>query len=238
MNVAVVGYLNTQVDIEHVRASMERHGRVLVRDIFEPQVANALRDAMTGVDWSLSYRDPAGDAALSGASLRAMDAQGRAKLGDDIHTLAQQEFQFSFFSHSMVASAKRGDNDLLTRFVRWMAMEDFLSSMRAMTGIEDLRRVYAQATMYVAGSFLLTHSDEVGNENRRLAYVINLTTQWRPDWGGLLHFCDAQGNVVDTFFPHFNSMSIFKVPQDHFVSYVAPYAQGERLAVTGWLIGT
>jgi Rps23 Pro-64 3,4-dihydroxylase Tpa1-like proline 4-hydroxylase len=76
----------------------------------------------------------------------------------------------------------------------------------------------------------------VGNENRRFAYVINLTRSWRPDWGGLLHFCDEDCNVSETYYPHFNSMSLFAVPQDHFVSFVPPYAQGERLAVTGWLI--
>jgi Rps23 Pro-64 3,4-dihydroxylase Tpa1-like proline 4-hydroxylase len=80
------------------------------------------------------------------------------------------------------------------------------------------------------------HSDETAVERRRIAYVINLTRGWRPDWGGLLHFADDEGNVVDTFFPHFNSLSLFTVPQNHFVSYVAPYAQGKRSAVTGWLI--
>lgn len=229
-------YINTSLDREAARRQLSGRGRTLMRDFFDPVVADALFRALAEVDWSLSYRASAEDRLLSGPELRGLEPGQRAALSQGIHAVAEREFQFSFLTHSLVHSAERGDTDLLSRFVRWMADEPFLSLMRDLSGLADLSRVYAQATMYSRGSFLLSHDDQVETENRRLAYVINLTRHWRPDWGGLLHFTDVDGNVTDSYFPHFNSISLFTVPQTHFVSYVPPFAGGERCAITGWLI--
>ncbi len=229
-------YINPALDLGQLHAEFSRHRRLLIRDFFMPDVADALARAVEAIDWSLCYRDTKGDRRLTGEQLRGLDASQRAYLVDNVVEVARRQFQFSFFTDSLAEALQRGETGLLARLIRWMADEAFLSVMRGITGIQDINRVYAQATMYAPGSFLLAHDDHVGVEDRRLAYVINLTRQWRPDWGGLLHFSERDGSVTDCFFPHFNSMSVFAVPQTHFVSYVPPYAQGQRNAVTGWLI--
>ncbi|NCT82283.1 MAG: hypothetical protein GXC94_04015 [Comamonadaceae bacterium] len=229
-------YINPALDLAQLHAQFGRDRRLLIRDFFKPDVADALARAVEAIDWSLCYRDTQGDRRLTGAQLRELDAGQRAYLVDNIIEVARRQFQFSFFTESLADAMHRGDTGLLARFIRWMADEAFLSVMRRITGIQEINRVYAQATMYAPGSFLLAHDDHVQAENRRLAYVINLTRQWRPDWGGLLHFSGRDGSVSESFFPHFNSMSVFEVPQTHFVSYVPPFAQGQRNAITGWLI--
>lgn len=229
-------YLNPALDIERLQDEFRVHRRLLIRDFFRPDVAEALARAVEAIDWSLCYRDAQGDRRLTGDQLRSLDGSQRGYLVDGIVEVARRQFQFSFFTDSLADALQRGDEGLLARFIRYMADDAFLSVMRQITGIPEVNRVYAQATMYAPGSFLLAHDDHVDAEERRLAYVINLTRQWRPDWGGLLHFSRPDGTVSDTFFPHFNSMSVFAVPQTHFVSYVPPFAQGERQAITGWLI--
>jgi SM-20-related protein len=229
-------YINPKLDTELLGQSFKRDGRVLIRNFFEPTVIEALSQAVERIDWALTYRDVHGDRVLNAEQLRALTPEQRSMLVDGIHTVARNEFQFSFCTDSLVAAAKRGETDLLARFMRWMADEQFMSKIRQITGVTDINRVYAQATMYTRGNFLLIHDDHVDAEDRRLAYVINLTRHWRADWGGLLHFTAADGSVIDSFFPHFNSLSLFRVPQSHFVSYVPPFAQGERTAITGWLI--
>lgn len=231
-----MAYINPNLDQDAIARQIAARGRVLVREFFTPQVAQALFDALHTVDWDLSYRSQAGDVLLTGAQLRQLDLPGRDALAQQIQAVATRGFQFSFFSHSLVHSALAGRTDLLARFVRWMADEEFLGYMRKLTGQAELDRLYAQATMYRAGSFLREHDDHVEAEDRRVAYVINLTRDWRPDWGGLLHFCDHKMEVVETFTPHYNSLSLFLVPQNHFVSQVVPFANGERFAITGWLI--
>ena len=231
-----MSYINPNLAVNRIRDTLAARGRAQVRDFFEPRVADALHQALRSVDWDLSYRDESGDALLSAAQLRQLDDIQRGALSDSIHGVAARGFQFSFLSHSLVQAALAGRSDLLARFVRWMADDEFLAYMRHLTGVEGLNRLYAQATYYAPGSFLRVHDDRVDAEDRRIAYVINLARDWRADWGGLLHFCDERMDVVDTFVPHFNSLSLFMVPQNHFVSYVAPFAQGERQAITGWLI--
>ncbi|MDR7268108.1 Rps23 Pro-64 3,4-dihydroxylase Tpa1-like proline 4-hydroxylase [Pelomonas saccharophila] len=229
-------YINPTLDLSEIRARFGRDRRVLIRDFFKPDVADALARAVEAIDWSLCYRDTQGDRRLTGEQLRGLEEDQRAHLINGITEVARRGFQFSFFTESLADAMYRGETGLLARFIRWMADEAFLSVMRDITGVPDVNRVYAQATMYAPGSFLLAHDDHVDVEDRRLAYVINLTRQWRPDWGGLLNFSDRDGSVRDSYFPHFNSLSLFAVPQTHFVSYVPPFAQGQRNAITGWLI--
>lgn len=229
-------YINPALDLSALNAQFCRDGRLLIRDFFAPEVADALARAVEAVDWSLCYRDTQGDRRLTGDQLRGLGAAERAHLVDGILEVARREFQFSFFTESLADAMYRGETGLLARFIRWMADEAFLSVMRRISGVAEVNRIYAQATMYAPGSFLVAHDDHVDVEDRRLAYVINLTRRWRPDWGGLLNFSQPDGSVIDSYFPHFNSLSLFKVPQTHFVSYVPPFAQGERLAITGWLI--
>lgn len=231
-----MNYLNPNLDFAAIAERLQRDGRALVRDFFAPEVVDALDRALRAIDWQLVYRDLNGDRRLTGEQLRALTPQQRMQLTEGILQVARQDFQFSFLSESLVAAVQQGREDLLARFMRWMAGEEFLSHMRRVSGDERINGVYAQATMYSRGNFLTTHDDHVDREDRRMAYVINLTRHWRPDWGGLLHFSAEDGTVLDTFFPHFNSLSLFKVPQRHFVSYVAPFAMAERQAITGWLI--
>jgi SM-20-related protein len=229
-------YINPKLDLEQLAQSFQRDGRVLIRDFFDPSVIEALSRAINEIDWALTYRDVNGDKVLTGEQLRSLTPEQRATLADGINSLAREKFQFSFCTDSMVAAAQRGETHLLARFMRWMADDEFMAKIRLITGVNDINRVYAQATMYTRGNFLLIHDDHVDAEGRRLAYVINLTRNWRADWGGLLHFTAADGSVSESYFPHFNSLALFRVPQEHFVSYVAPFAQGERSAITGWLI--
>lgn len=229
-------YLNPALDLDQLNAAFAGDRRLLIRDFFKPDVAEALARAVEAIDWSLCYRDAQGDRRLTGDQLRGLDESQRGYLTDGIVEVARRQFQFSFYTDSLADAMHRGETGLLARFIRYMADDAFLSIMRRITGVQDINRVYAQATMYAPGSFLLAHDDHVEVEQRKLAYVINLTRHWRPDWGGMLHFSQPDGSVTDSFFPHFNSMSVFTVPQTHFVSYVPPFAQGRRNAITGWLI--
>ncbi|WP_431265833.1 2OG-Fe(II) oxygenase [Roseateles chitinivorans] len=231
-----MNYLNSDLDLAALGHTLRTQGRVQIRDFFAPEVAEALDRALQAIDWELVYRDVNGDRRLTGEQLRGLTPQQRMQLTEGIHSVARERFQFSFFSDSLVKAIHDGRDDLLARFMRWMAGEAFLSPMRELSGDPQINGVYAQATMYSRGNFLTTHDDHVDREDRRIAYVINLTPRWRPDWGGMLHFTAEDGSVLDTYFPHFNSLSLFTVPQRHFVSYVPPFAMAERQAITGWLI--
>lgn len=78
------------------------------------------------------------------------------------------------------------------------------------------------------------HNDSAKEEDRAFAYVINLGRGWQPHWGGQLQFLGEGGDIVETFVAHWNSLSLFRVPQMHQVGLVAPWACHDRYSITGW----
>ena len=92
-----------------------------------------------------------------------------------------------------------------------------------------------QATRFDPGHFLTCHDDSVEGKNRLFAYVLNLSQVWRPDWGGSLQFFNSEGNVEEAYTPAFNTLNMFRVPADHSVGIVAPFAGASRYSITGWL---
>ena len=151
---------------------------------------------------------------------------------------AKSEFQFSYDSYMMVRAAKEGWNPglLLHAVLDFLNSPDFLLFARRISGEPQINAVNAQATRYRAGQFLTRHQDTDVNEGRVCAYVINLSKNWDSDWGGLLQFHDQDNRLLDTFVPYWNSLSLFRVPQSHTVSLVAPWAGEDRLAITGWFL--
>lgn len=118
---------------------------------------------------------------------------------------------------------------------RFLNGPELLGFVQALTGDARPAHVDAQATRYEAGHYLTQHDDHNSRHHRLYAYVLNLTPSWRPDWGGLLNFIDDDGHVAEAYTPAFNALNIFRVPQQHSVGMVVPFARGARLSVTGWI---
>ncbi len=167
----------------------------------------------------------------------AMTDADKDALFAEIHAIAKDQFQFIYNSYMMVTAYKEGRNPdlLLHRLLEFLNSPPWLDFMRKLTGISGIKKADAQATRYLPGQFLKLHNDHEPEEKRLAAYVLNLSRNWQADWGGLLHFMDEDGNVTDTLLPRFNTLSIFSVPANHFVSEVAPFARTPRYAITGWL---
>jgi Rps23 Pro-64 3,4-dihydroxylase Tpa1-like proline 4-hydroxylase len=100
--------------------------------------------------------------------------------------------------------------------------------------ITKLNQVFI--SKYKAGHFLSPHSDK---GNGRLAFVINITKNWLPQYGGNLHFLNNDRKIIiDSISPIFNSMILFEIPEPegipHFVSHVIPGIKISRYAISGW----
>ena len=83
-------------------------------------------------------------------------------------------------------------------------------------------------SVYKSGDFLSMHHDE---DRGDVAFVINLTKHWRPEFGGMFH---CEGKYIE---PKFNSLMIMDLGKkgvDHFVSEVSHRTPFPRVAVSGW----
>ena len=231
--------LNSDLDVSRCAEDLVRRGRTQVFDFLQPAAAEALRKCLVEeVPWTLAYRDRAGPKVMTRAELDARGEAGEQALLAQLYAEAVGHYGFAYESYMMVRAylEKRDQGLLLHRLLEFLNSPDYLAFARALTGDARVRRMNAQATRYRGGHFLKLHDDFNAEEGRLYAYVINLTREWKADWGGLLQFLDAEGRVIDTLMPRWNSLSIFRVPAPHVVSLVAPWAEGERLAVTGWML--
>lgn len=227
--------LNPSLDVAAMRAALARDGRAQVSDFLDDAVAVRLRRCLVEqVPWTLAVRDAAGVRTISAGEYAAQSRADIAALLAD--AAAGPGFRFAYDSYMMVRAYKEGrDPGLdLHSLLESLNSPPAVAFYRAVTGDTTIRRASAQATRYRPGHFLRRHDDFDAEEGRRYAYVINLTREWQADWGGLLQFIGADGRVLETFLPRWNTISVFRVPAMHAVSLVAPWAAEDRLAITGW----
>ena len=117
-----------------------------------------------------------------------------------------------------------------------LSSPQFIETLNKITGLKLTTLTTLFLSKYTAGSFLSPHSD---NGNGTLAFVLNLTKFWKPQYGGILHFTNEDRNeIIESYIPGFNNFMIFYVPENkgipHFVSHVSPNVKFPRFAVSGW----
>ena len=232
------GMINPELDLDALAIEFAETGVLQIENALRPDVADLLHDCLANqVPWALAFRDQDGPRKLWSEELARMDVAKLKALENEIYEIARTGFQFRYDSFMMVTAykEKRHTDLVLHRVIEQINSPPWIEAFRKITGFDQIRRADAQATRYVAGHFLRNHNDLNEDDGRLCAYVINLSRNWQADWGGLLQFLDAEGEVVRTLMPRFNTISLFRVPADHLVSPVAPFATGARYAITGWL---
>ena len=150
---------------------------------------------------------------------------------------ASDAYQYAYYAYPVLDAylQKWGEVPLLERCLEFLNSEPMLDLVRAVTDEPTIIKADAQATAYAPGQFLRQHVDQSREgETWLVAYVLNLTHEWDPDWGGYLQLYDEQGDVRRALKPRFNVMNLLKVPQPHSVTMVAPFAAARRYAITGW----
>jgi len=214
---------------------LSQNTRIQIKQFLDPDCAQTLYQQISEIKkWDFAITTPAGPATVPHNELATLKPAIHGRMMEDLRRQARKGFSFAYYRRDVTP----GEDRVLDAYAQWIKSPDFFELVRTMTGDAELKYADAQATMYQTGSFLRAHDDTFTRDDgdqRRFAYVLNLTPKWVADWGGLLNFQDKQGRVIDCLFPEFNSLSVFQVPQSHFVSQVASYAVKQRIAITGWL---
>ena len=229
-------------DMAAIADTFARTGRAQIRDFLEPDAARNLhRLLVEGTEWHLAWQ--AGhDQAPAHAPMRQIQSRDPAQVTRIMQAagqaVARSDYGFVYASYPIVKAylerwAPGSGHDALIELINEGPFVDFV---RQASGMPDLIKADAQATLFAPQHFLATHIDAKSAEGWRVAYVLSLCdVEWKPDWGGYLLFMDEDGDVTGGFRPRFNALNIFAVPTLHNVSYVAPFAPVERFAITGWV---
>jgi hypothetical protein len=228
--------ISNELETGRYRARLLGHGRVQIPRFLQESSAQRLRHCLHGeVPWTTAVRsDKPPPPGMEGPG--APDGTRYQDMLRCLYERSRDDFEFVFDRYRMIEARRDGlDQGLLLHVVvDFLNSTPFLEFARELTGDGRIRMVSAIAARYRPGHFLKMHDDKSGEEDRAFAYVINLSHDWQADWGGLLQFLDGSQNVVETFTPHWNSLSLFRVPQMHQVSLLAPWARENRYSITGW----
>jgi SM-20-related protein len=230
--------ISAAFDVETAARSFRERGRVRIADFLRKESADALYACLSGeVPWRLAYNRGEQALLVDPAVVRGA-GPAHEQLSQEIIAGARRGFQYAYYSYPMVTAYLAGSDPglLLHRLLEWLTGPVMLGTVRRITGIVSLEKCDGQATCYLPGHFLSQHDDRgTGSEGRRVGYVLSLTRQWHPDWGGLLNFLTEDGQQVEeSWVPGYNSLALFRVPVLHSVGYVSPFARQARFAVTGW----
>lgn len=112
--------------------------------------------------------------------------------------------------------------------------ESFRQLLQDVTGV-DLSLLSTFASRYNPGDFLSEH-DDAQDASRQVAFVFQLSKDWRPEHGGQLVFPNQPPHGL-SLQPVFNSLTLFDVSgmgQAHFVKQVSRSSPMSRFAITGW----
>ena len=142
--------------------------------------------------------------------------------------------QFSYAFYRSMNGEKMNYHEFTLRKI--LNSAEFIRILNEITNLNLTKLNTLFMSKYTSGNFLSTHSDK---GNGRLAFVINLSKNWKPQYGGNLHFLNEdRTEIIDTFVPGFNNLTIFYVPENtgipHYVSHVSPNVKNQRFAISGW----
>ena len=222
-------------NFEQLKAGFQQTGRCQLGNFLPGSKAKKLRRVLDELPWHLVFNKGPEHVEFNKSEQTALTPELRATIAEQAWERSQSEFQY-FYENYPVFDILNGPNPidrLLAQIYATMNSADTLQMVKELTG-ESADFCDMQATRYSAGHFLTEHHDDVVGKNRKLAYVINLSLSWKPEWGGILQFIADDGVIMEDFLPRFNSLSIFKVPVMHRVSAVGESVSANRLALTGW----
>ena len=230
--------LNPDLKADQIAAELAARKRVQICDFLRPAAAEALLAHLSdSADWRHVINGAEKVYEIPCDELESMDEAQRAVLDRKTDERAAREFQFRFDTIRVPDDEQDriATKTPLTEFARFLSSPPMVQWFRSITGCDKIDFADAQATRYRSGAYLTRHDDAVEGKQRHFAYVLNLTREWREEWGGLLLFPQEGGVTVDSLVPHFNLLTLFEVGQPHCVSQVASYAPRPRISVTGWL---
>ena len=212
-------------------------GRVQISDVLALDAADAIHECLARhKEWNLVFTQAGQHRAVPISAFSRWPPTQRRKLEKAIYAEARNGFQYYYATVPIydIYHERLLPGHFFHRVFEFLNSDAVLDFVRCIASDPEIGFADAQATRYGPGHFLTCHDDAVSGKERRIAYVLNLTPIWRPDWGGALQFFGADANIVEAYTPRFNALNLFRVPSDHSVGLVAPFAGVARYSITGW----
>lgn len=226
--------LNPELDIALLRDRYHEDDRVRIDNFLSAGLLQEVVDACNSLPFDIIFFSQGKNQVVPEQKLAALAPAEWQKLQQELMTLASRGIGFFYGGYRLEGERLDNAPQVLKELFALINSREVVQLIGAITGVADLKPASGHYSRYTSGHYLTRHSDHITEEHRRLAYVLNLTPRWHPDWGGLLQFYEKNGTPRDAWEPRLNSLSLFDVRHIHAVTYVTPFALGPRLALAGW----
>lgn len=228
--------LNPNLDIAALRSEFETARHIRIRDVLQRGAARALAAEFPSLPWKLFAADGSGVRVIDPSEL-LNDAGKQRLVQTALMAAASKGEGFAYMGVQLkVAGRQLHTQGQLANLCATLRSPEMLALVRDITGNSEANDITAQASQFRPGHYLTRHTDDISREGRKFAFVLGLTEQWHPDWGGLLQFFQKEGDASHARTPGFNTLDLFDVSEVHSVTHIAPYALAPRLAVSGWFV--
>ncbi|MEW9797897.1 2OG-Fe(II) oxygenase family protein [Alteromonas sp. CYL-A6] len=239
MSEAVVNIdINPAIDTEKAKAEYQKTGRVQIKQFFTEQTANYLMECIErNTRWYFAYNDPQGFYEADYDKVASLPDDIKARFMGEIYARATTQFQYAFGQYYITQAVELNEDPghPLHAVEAFVNSEQYLSLMRDITGEPAIRKADSYASLYDKGHFLTNHNDIHKKHDRVAACTFGFTKNWNMNWGGHVVFFDEDGNIEQGFKPEFNTFTMFRIPQEHAVQTVSPFAGAKRYSLLSWL---
>lgn len=230
--------INKDLNIRELKYQFLKNGIVTINDWLDEEYAEKLWNHLNSMPqdwWNVSSR-PSYDGDMH--ITRWVEENNDYITKSDNY--ARQAFSEDKFSYSF----RRTNDDHVDgcwceecQFRHDVLSDEVVSFLDYLTGYRVTKINELFASWYTDRDFLSPHSD---GPNGVLGFVYNLSKDWKPQYGGNLHFQDKMNeNLIEKInVPKFNTLTMFDLATSmghmHYVSEVVPNVKSKRLAMAGW----
>jgi Rps23 Pro-64 3,4-dihydroxylase Tpa1-like proline 4-hydroxylase len=217
-------------DIEKLKEEFNNKKKIIINKILVPEFAEILlKYSLLDKNWVLA-------AGIDKVRYENKIDFANQKKNDILGLEVNKAYSQNRFSYIFHRTMNNKNPSLVEQNIRnILESNNFINFLNSVTDMNLTKLTTMFMSKYRTGHFLSPHSDK---GNGRLAFVISLSKDWKPQYGGLLHFLSQdRETIIDTYCPIFNNMIIFGVDeldQPHFVSHVAPNLLFNRISIGGW----
>lgn len=231
--------INPELDIDSIREEFLSNRYVVIRDFLKPEYAEVLYEWFNNempIDWWYSSSYPKEDGSDGFDKIRnTEDNLERIAMKHKYVLSEMYKGNFAYHFHRTLQDHVDGCDCTECGFRRWT---NSYENVRFLNNLVEEPVKHADtmfAAAYLPNDFLSPHVD---SPNGRLGYVFQLTKDWKPQYGGNLHFMHDHDTIDEVSIPDFNTLTLFDLPKGegklHFVSTVSPGVEELRLTFTGW----
>jgi len=223
------------LDVEQANKIFKKHKLILIENIFEDEVYDSIQKRYSEFpdDWWTWCCYP---------SMTGRDGWVEGSYPQynySVASLSRGHFSYSF--KRTIGDHVEGCDCVDCDMRKFVLSEDTLMWIEKITGIKLTGAQDTFSSKYEQGDFLSSHSDDPDKEDRKIAFVFNLTGQrdekWSSDWGGLF-MMTRENEPIKVIPPQPNSLVMFDVEDNispHLVTMVSRLNNGlTRLAFSGW----